>query len=306
MSPKFNDISVDLSHEGKVATLTFRREKTLNSMLQRSTYPEILRALRYIDSIPSVVITVITGTGRFFSSGQDLRDVTESAAKRVGMDFSESQAAQHDMLWNGPGGASLALLEHKKIVVVALNGPAVGWPAAWIPAADLIVASDSAYVYMPFVHIGAMIEASGSYSWTWRVGGGLASDMILTGRRVAAADLYSAGGVNRVWPAASFSTELAKFVGELANQCNPNTLLEAKALIRSPTVVSAMQTAVVNETYHQVRSPSSYRVNAPTSSALFEPPTKVMRRSGDSASGFAKRLAEIEAKKAGAKSGGKL
>jgi len=273
-TPTFTDLSVTLSHSGKLATITLQREKTLNSLLQRSTYPQLLRALRYVDSIDSVVVTVITGAGRFFSSGQDLRDAGSESATRSKLERTVAQADNDGMLWAGPGGASIGLIEHKKITVVALNGPVVGWPAAWVPAADLIVAADSAYVYMPFVHIGAMIEASGSYSWAWRVGGGLASDMILTGRRVTAQELYNAGGVQRVWPTASFQVELGKFIEDLAERCNPNTLLEAKGLIRNPITKMLMQTAVVNEQYNQIH-----------------------RRSNDSASGFAKRLAEIEAKK---------
>ena len=129
--PKFNDIEVSISHNGKVANLVLNREKSLNSLTQRGTYPELAKALRYIDTLPIVVFTRITGKGRFFSAGQDLKDITDNAPSKPENRY-DAQEKQGQMLWNGPGGASMALVEHTKVVICELNGPAIGWPSCWI------------------------------------------------------------------------------------------------------------------------------------------------------------------------------
>lgn len=88
---------------------------------------------------------------RFFSSGQDLKDAT---SRPPISDPSDAREDTVNRLNAGPITASYALIEHKKIVVIALNGPVIGWPAAWVAAADIILAAESAYVYMPFMKLG--------------------------------------------------------------------------------------------------------------------------------------------------------
>lgn len=144
--PTFKDIEVFVSHDGKVANLVLNREKSLNSLTQYGTYPELAKALRFIDTLPLVVFTRITGKGRFFSAGQDLKDITEGRKKMPNR--YDAQEEQGKMLWAGPGGASMALVEHNKVVIIEANGPAIGWPSCWIAAADLIIASESFYIYM--------------------------------------------------------------------------------------------------------------------------------------------------------------
>lgn len=268
--PAFKDIEVTISHGGKVANLVLNREKSLNSLTQYGSYPELAKALRYIDTLPIVVFTRITGKGRFFSAGQDLKDITEGRKKMSNR--YDAQEEQGRMLWSGPGGASMALVEHTKVVIMGklfwdfckhhlvvmanvrvscrvrahpeLNGPAIGWPSCWIAAGDILLAAESCYIYMPFIHLGAMLEASASMAWQWKIGAGFTLDMALTGRKVTAKELYTVGGVQRLWPDATFREEAAKFLEEMVERCNHDTQLEAKFLIRWVPKHTAMRLVI--------------------------------------------------------------
>ncbi|KAI9030210.1 ClpP/crotonase-like domain-containing protein [Hyaloraphidium curvatum] len=281
--PQFKDIVVSVSHGGKVANLVLNRPKSLNSLTQYGSYPELIKALRFIDTLPVVVFTRITGEGRFFSAGQDLKDIAESSPRNRGFTSRyDAQEEQHRMLWSGPGGAALALVEHTKITIMELNGPAIGWPACWIASGDLLLAAESCYVYMPFVTLGAMLEAGASMAWQWRIGAGLTLDMALTGRKVTAKELHTVGGVQRLWPDAVFRDEAKKMLDQMVETFNHSTMLEAKSLIRNP-VRNALRTAIIDETYWQV--------------------ARTVTAGSDTSNGFAKRQAELEAKK---KQAGKL
>ncbi|TPX34088.1 hypothetical protein SmJEL517_g03167 [Synchytrium microbalum] len=258
MAPKFEDLKVEI--DGSVATITFMRHDTYNS-LKYSTYAEISKALRYIDNQDQVVFTVVTGGDcKFFSSGQNLQN---AISQPVPADRDEARAAATISLNAGPASAAYALVEHKKVTIAALNGPVIGWPAAWVATFDIILAADNAYVYMPFMRLGASIEAAGSFSWPYRVGSGLAADMVLTGRKVTAQELLAVGGVQRVYPVASFAKDVAAFMAEMKT-LNARSLLEAKFLMREP-VRNAMRAAVTAETHYQIEKSGGPRDNSTTS-----------------------------------------
>lgn len=171
------------------------------------------------------------------------------------------------------------MIEHKKISVVALNGPVIGWPAAWVASADIILAAESAYVYMPFMKLGISVEAAGSFSWPWRVGGGLGMDMILTCRRTTARELYNAGGIQRIFPDSEFQKGVSDFIAELSSQ-TAISMLEAKHIVKEPYRAAANH-AIARESVFQYERGA---INA---------------RSGGANAGFAQRAKELEEKKKG-------
>ncbi|KAJ3340267.1 hypothetical protein HDU93_007229 [Gonapodya sp. JEL0774] len=234
------DMTVEV--DGSVATITFRRSKTYNSF-----HGELAKALRYCNTNSDVVFTVMTGEGKFFSSGQDLKDATSRPPAK---DPHSAREESMRSLSTGPEAAAIALVDHKKILIAALNGPVIGWPAAAISVVDLIIASDNSYVYMPFMSLGISIEAGGSLGWRLRAGIGMANDMILTGRRATAQELLALGGIQRVFPSATFAKDAAGWVRELAKN-NPWSQLEAKRIIREP-LKAQFHAAIASEQESQI------------------------------------------------------
>ena len=100
---------------------------------------DIVQGLRELNDHPDTIFTVITGEGRFFSAGADVRATASEkpvehpydASKKVG--FMARYALAVEML--------RSMIDHKKVLVLALNGPGVGGGAAWFPGVGKLKAT---------------------------------------------------------------------------------------------------------------------------------------------------------------------
>ena len=132
---------------------------------------------------PAIRAVILTGRGRAFCAGADLRDdldpeATMRAANRVVETIRAVDVP----------------------VIAAVNGPAVGYGAALAAAADLAVAADDAYLLLPFTGIGLVPDGGSSVTIARAVGRALAAEMALTGRRLGAEEARAAGLFSRVVP----------------------------------------------------------------------------------------------------------
>ncbi|TPX34639.1 hypothetical protein SmJEL517_g02666 [Synchytrium microbalum] len=263
--PAFEDLVVTI--DGVVATIRLNRPKSLNSF-RLETYGELAKALNVINSIPEITITVITGTGKFFSSGMDL---AAAAARKIIADPVEHKEARWKELTGGGVALIFALIEHTKVTVVALNGGAIGYPGAWIGGADIIVASDKAYLYLPFMKLGLSAETGVTHTWTARANEGFAADFLYTNKRMTVKEL-GLKGIQRVWPDAEFDAKLKEMIDDMKTG-NARSMLEAKKLMKDPSRI-AYRNSVMLETLYMVNRPA-----------------------GASNTAFAQRAAEIASKK---------
>lgn len=192
-----------VEREGAVATVRFNRPEAMNA-LDIATKETLLAALTDVAEDPSVRCVVLTGSGRAFCVGQDLRE-------HVGL-------LQRDdpSLWEtvprhyNPVVELLATMN--KPVVAALNGVAAGAGAAFAMAADFRVMVDTAGINLAFAGIALSCD-SGSSWWLPRlVGPAKAKELLLLPRTVAAAECLDLGLVTKVVAAG----ELAGTVREIA------------------------------------------------------------------------------------------
>src|SRR5919112_1121512 len=147
-------------------------------------------AFRRLQDDDDLRVAVLTGGGeRFFSAGWDLK------AAAVG----ESVEADH-----GPGGfAGLTeFFDLCKPVIAAVNGLALGGGFELALAADLLVAAEGAEMALTEVRVGMVADAGGLLRLPQRIPPGIANELLLTGRRMTAAEAHRWGLVNRVIPAA--------------------------------------------------------------------------------------------------------
>lgn len=153
----------------------------------------------------SVRAVLLTGAGRAFSSGADLKAGFEEVAADGLPDVrGRLEGLYHPIL--------VGVRTMGKPVVVAVNGPAAGIGASLALAGDLVLAAESAFFQLAFVNIGLMPDGGSTLLVPARVGKARALEMSLLGERVPARQALEWGLVNAVHP----DGELADAAGELA------------------------------------------------------------------------------------------
>jgi crotonobetainyl-CoA hydratase len=175
--------AVELENRDGILIITLDRPKA--NAIDVATSLELYAAFKALNDDPSLRVGVITGTGRFFSAGWDLGAANDG----------EAVDADH-----GPGGFA-GLTEYfslTKPVIAAVNGLAVGGGFELALAADLIVASDTAKFWLPEAQLGMLPDSGGLLRLPKAIPARLAREMILTGRRMDAAEALALHLVNRV------------------------------------------------------------------------------------------------------------
>jgi len=150
---------------------------------------------------------VLTGAGRAFSSGADLR---------AGMQTSNGSPDVGTPLREIYNPLILRVRTLRKPVIAAVNGPAVGIGCSLALAADLIVAAGSAYFLMAFVNIGLGLDGGASQSLVARVGHARAFQIAYLGERLAADTALNWGLVNEVVPDDELEATVTALAGRLA------------------------------------------------------------------------------------------
>eukprot|EP00127_Corallochytrium_limacisporum_P004181 Clim_evm126s157 gene=Clim_evmTU126s157 len=221
MADNSNDVTYNVTPEG-VAWIRFNRPKVgnaMNSNSYRLTTDYVLAA----ESDPNVKIIVITGEGRFYSSGADVAQASTSQQRflqpRPEDDYvgrAESFRNTRTDLDGGPSGLTRVLYNAKKLLICGLNGPAVGIAAAQLGAFDMVYAAESSSLYCPFMTLAICPEGGSAFTFPFSMGRSLANDILLGGRTVTARELERVGFVAKVYPNATFREDLEKRVSELA------------------------------------------------------------------------------------------
>ncbi len=193
--------------EGGVGRLTLNRPETLNAWTAEFG-GELREVIRGEASDPSVRSVLITGAGRGFSSGADLKAGFEPAADGMPDIETELNEIYHPVI--------LGIRRLPKPVVAAVNGPAVGIGASLALACDLILAAESAYFGLAFVNIGLMPDGGSTALVPAAVGKARAFQMALLGERVPAATALEWGLVNAVHPDATLLEEAGCLCRKLA------------------------------------------------------------------------------------------
>ncbi|KAF9701240.1 hypothetical protein EKO04_000183 [Ascochyta lentis] len=224
-----------VEYKGKVAIITLNVPKKLNA-LNGDLYYQLARAMNEVAAHDEVFITVLTGKGRFFSAGAD---VTFGAAQKSSTDIDERQMWLKNFVSNNLH-ITHAFYTHPKILVTALNGPAVGLSAALIAFSDFIYAAPHAYILTPFSSLGLVAEGNASFAFVKRLGISKANEALIMSKRISCEELVQTGFVNRVFDVGSkdspkFLEEVLKEVDDrLGDHLNGESLIKIKALIRKP------------------------------------------------------------------------
>ncbi|CAP86576.1 hypothetical protein E8E15_007938 [Penicillium rubens] len=233
-----NDNLITVTYQDRVAVVTLNRPDKLNA-LNADLYYLLGERLREIDSREDIFITVLTGKGRFFSAGADVTSV------RPGGDDTNPNVRRELVKGFVANNVDVTrtFYNHSKILVVALNGPAVGLSAALVAHADFIYAAPHTFLLTPFSSLGLVAEGGASRAFVERLGVAKANEALIMSKRISCEELVSTGFVNKVITPESGKKEdsdgfLKKVLEEvddrLGTHLNQSSLLKIKELVRRP------------------------------------------------------------------------
>jgi 2-(1,2-epoxy-1,2-dihydrophenyl)acetyl-CoA isomerase len=174
-----------------VATITLDRPDAMNS-LTAEVKAALLDALRRAAADPEVRAVLLTGSGRAFCAGQDLREHADNL--EAGRGLADTVRAHYNPIVE-------LITTMAKPVVAAVNGVAAGAGASLAFACDLRVASDKAKFAMAFAGVGLAPDSGASWTLARLVGLGRATELLLLGEPLGAARALELGVVTRVVPA---------------------------------------------------------------------------------------------------------
>jgi enoyl-CoA hydratase/carnithine racemase len=211
--PEYATILVD--DRGPVGRITLNRPDKRNP-IGPATCGELVAALAAIKSNSNVRVVILTGAGAVFSAGGDLSAMTQAQ--------------------DGPTASLVDLFttmhELGKPIIAMVNGPALAGGLGLMVACDLVIAADNAVFGTTEIAVGLwpmMITAEITRS----VGRKKTLEMMLTGRKLDAAEAVACGLVNRVVPAAELDAETTKLANELAERSPAAIKLGLLAFYRS-------------------------------------------------------------------------
>jgi len=196
--------SVLLEVADGVATITLNRPDAMNS-LDVATKEALLAAVRRVADDDGVRCVVLTGTGRAFCVGQDLKEHIEIL-------HSESSDALFRTVDEHYNPIVTTLVGMAKPVIAAVNGVAAGAGASLAFACDLRIVADTAGFNLAFANVALSCDTGSSFTLQRLVGRAKAIELLYFPRTVEADEALSLGLATRVVPAA----ELAEVVGDLA------------------------------------------------------------------------------------------
>ncbi|MBI3745938.1 MAG: enoyl-CoA hydratase/isomerase family protein [Chloroflexi bacterium] len=195
-----------LAVDGAVATITLNRPAALNAL----TIPmkeRLLVAIEAAAAMPSVGAIVLTGAGRAFCVGQDLRERLEPGASPL----DEELARRYNPIVR-------ALRQAPQPVIAAINGVAAGAGASLAFACDLRIAAEGASFVLAFAAIGLVPDSGATWMLPRLVGRARAAELALLGDPLTAADAQRLGLVSLVVPAEDLAAAAAAMAARVADR----------------------------------------------------------------------------------------
>jgi 2-(1,2-epoxy-1,2-dihydrophenyl)acetyl-CoA isomerase len=201
--------TVNVHRRGGAATIELSRPESMNAW-NKQLGLDLRAAVEEVAEDDGVRAVCITGAGRGFSSGADLKDLGDEELTP------EGRPDVHHALMERYHPIIMGVRAMPKPVVAAVNGPAVGIGLSLALAADLVLAKESAYFLLAFVNIGLAPDGGSSLFVPERIGFTRAAEMAMLGERVGARQAAEWGLINRAVPDASFPTEVDALMDRLA------------------------------------------------------------------------------------------
>jgi enoyl-CoA hydratase/carnithine racemase len=208
--------------DGHIATITLNRPDRLNA-ISLAMLVSLSAALRQADADPEVRVIILTGAGRGFCSGLDLKDMGGiSPGEGAG-----AAGARFDLVNSPP----VVLHSTDKPVLCGLNGPAVGYGLDLALGCDIRIASDQARLGAVYAKRGILPESGGTWLLPRLVGWAKASELAFRGVMLSAEEALKLGLVNAVVPHERLISETHAWAEEIASNA-PLAVQATKRMMR--------------------------------------------------------------------------
>lgn len=225
----FQDIQVDF--QGGIATIKLNRPEVLNAVRIR-TYEDLIDALYRIENNTEIHVVILTGNGRAFCSGNDLKDFLPSI-----------KSAQRK---KNVGELFRALAKLSKPLILAIEGVAIGIGTNFLLHADLAYAGKSTEFSLPFTKLGVTPEGACSLLLAETVGQKTASELLLTGRRFNTKEALDWRLINERTPDGKALTK-AREMAELLLNNSKESLRQTKLVSKSHLRMSLVNQVIDGE-----------------------------------------------------------
>ncbi len=222
---EYRDLLYDVSEH--VATITLNRPERLNA-ISGGMLASLSEALREADHDRNVRAIIVTGAGKGFCSGLDLKEQGERRAADAvnGADVSAS-AARFDLAGSPP----IVLHQTDKPVICALNGAAAGYGMDLALGCDIRIAADTAKLAAVFTKRGVLPESGGAWLLPRLVGWEKAAEIAFLAKVLSAQECLELGLVSRVVPSAALMDEARGTAAAIARNA-PLAVQATKRMMR--------------------------------------------------------------------------
>ncbi|XP_058059097.1 enoyl-CoA delta isomerase 2 [Anopheles bellator] len=193
-------VHLKLDRFGTVLRVTLNNPRKKNA-LNKQAYQDIGNVLNAANQDNTVNVVVLTGSGDFYSSGNDISSIVAEEGP-VDEKLAQGNTILRDMV--------RAFIAFDKLLIAIVNGPAIGIAATTALLCDVVYMVDTAYFYTPFTNLGLCAEGCSSYTFPLLMGRSKASEMLLLNHRMTAQEALRFGVVadvikydeisSKLWP----------------------------------------------------------------------------------------------------------
>ena len=219
-----------VEQRGRVGWITLNRPEALNA-LNHQLADDVTTAALAFDQDDGVGAIVVTGSGKAFAAGADIKEMESMSA-------SEMLATDHFGAWSRFAAV-------RTPVIAAVNGFALGGGCELAMMCDIILAADDASFGQPEINLGVIPGMGGTQRLIRAVGYYKAAELVLSGRRMGAEEAERVGLVSRVVPASDLLNEAGKLAETIASKSLPS-IYAAKAALDA-----AMETSLADGLAHE-------------------------------------------------------
>ncbi|ADX83978.1 enoyl-CoA hydratase/isomerase family protein [Saccharolobus islandicus] len=210
--------TIQIEARENIAIIKLNRPDKLNA-INFQMVDELVDALNKLDSDEKIKVIIITGNGKAFSAGADVKEMLETPLEEI-------MKKGHMPLWE-------KLRTFKKPVIAALNGITAGGGLELAMACDIIIASESAKLGQPEINLGIMPGAGGTQRLTRVLGKYKAMELVLTGKLIDSKEAERYGLVNKVVPDNALIDEAIRLAKEIAEKPMISLMLAKEAVAKA-------------------------------------------------------------------------
>ncbi|KAI8083308.1 ClpP/crotonase-like domain-containing protein [Gilbertella persicaria] len=227
--PKFETLDIVLFPNG-VVEIAHNRPRRSNALSPQS-YRDWLAAFKWAASCEDVKVVVLTGRGKYYTSGQELA-LPDASSGDVEEEMNRRRQTTSDVV--------AEMIQFPKLLIGAVNGPSMGFGTTTLALCDVVYSVETATFGTPFMKLAFCAEGCSSILFPRILGPSKANEMLLLGRTFTAKEMVDCGFISRTIPsegfretvleiaanATQFSTEAIKVTKELIRDVDRELLLE--------------------------------------------------------------------------------